>query len=466
MTISDRQLLDAILRAKFEPFLRRSFVTLHPSMPFVPNWHHRAIAFQLERIRRGETTRLILNMPPRSLKSLMVTVAFPAFLLGLEPWHRIFTISYSSELALKLARDSRSIMTAPWYRRAFPNMRIARETDDTITTTLKGFRQATSIGGSLTGMGGDMFIIDDPLKPLDAQSEPARSKVNQWIYNTLMSRLDNKQTGVIIVVMQRVHIDDLCGFLTACSDDWEVLSLPAIAAVDERIPIGDNEFNDCKAGEVLHPAYEPLETLLKLKRDLGSDLFAAQYQQCPVPPGGAMIKRRWLRYYDPDELPDAYGTRILHSWDTAGKDGPQSSWSVCTVWLIDGEHFYFLDLVRDRFDYPGLRKAALELAKRYPPSEILIEDASTGIALAQELQDLNLPVRAVPVEGDKVTRLFVQQAKFEAGLVHFPRNAAFLPELEAELLSFPNGKTDDIVDSISQALANGIGGYDTSYNWV
>ena len=237
----DRDFLNALLRSDFETFLERCLKTLNPGMPYLSNWHIKAIAHQLARVRRGEINRLIINMPPRHLKSLTVSVAFPAFLLGLEPWHRIFAISYGSELALKHARDFRAVVTDPWYRNAFPNMKIARETDDTITTTLKGFREATSIGGSITGKGGDYFIIDDPLKPLDALSEPARTRVNQWLHNTLMSRLDNKQTGVIIVIMQRVHMDDLCGFLMNGSSEWEVLSLPAIAEVAERVQIGENE---------------------------------------------------------------------------------------------------------------------------------------------------------------------------------------------------------------------------------
>ena len=236
-----RAALNAILRTDFESFLRRSVAPLNPGMPYLPNWHIRAIAYQLERIRRGEITRLIINMPPRHLKSLTVSVAFPAFLLGLEPWHRIFVISYASELALKHARDSRSIMEAAWYRRAFPEMQIKRSTDEEITTTKKGFRKATSPGGTLTGLGGDILILDDPQKPIDAQSKTRRDSLNQWFTNTLMSRLDNKVKGAIIVVTQRVHMDDLSGHLIGGSDAWEVLSLPAIAECDEEVPIGPTE---------------------------------------------------------------------------------------------------------------------------------------------------------------------------------------------------------------------------------
>ena len=204
-------------------------------------------------------------MPPRHLKSLTVSVAFPAYLLGHEPWRRIFAISYSSELSSKHASDFRSIVESSWYRRAFPDMRIARSLEDEVVTTARGFRKATSVHGTLTGLGGDIFIIDDPQKPVDAQSDTQRNGLNQWVSNTLMSRLDSKKRGIIIVVMQRVHLNDLSGYLME-SEDWEVLSLPAIAETDEIVAIGENEFHQRRAGEALHPELESLESLKELQR--------------------------------------------------------------------------------------------------------------------------------------------------------------------------------------------------------
>ncbi len=236
--ICERDLFDFALRSDFESFLKYSVLTLNPGMPFLPNWHIRAIAYQLERIRRGEINRLIINMPPRHLKSITVSVAFPAFVLGHDPRQRIFSISYGSELSLKHARDFRSIVESSWYARAFPQMRLSRSLDDEAATTLKGFRKATSVGGVLTGLGGNMIILDDPQKPVDALSKVRRDSLNQWFTNTLMSRLDNKETGAIIVVTQRVHMDDLSGHLMSGSGHWEILSLPAIAEVDEQVPIG------------------------------------------------------------------------------------------------------------------------------------------------------------------------------------------------------------------------------------
>jgi predicted phage terminase large subunit-like protein len=386
-------------------------------------------------------------------------------MLGHNPRLKIFGISYGNELSSKHAADFRAIVESSWYRRAFPNMRIARAADSDVKTTQRGYRNSTSVSAALTGMGGDMFIIDDPQKPVDAQSELLRNGVTQWFSNTLRSRLDNKETGVIIVVMQRVHLLDLTGYLTENSDEWTVLSLPAITEVDEQIALGPDQFHVRHAGEALHPAYESLATLERLREEVGSDVFAAQYQQAPVPPGGAMIRKQWLRYYDvaPERT---YRTKVIQSWDTAAKNGAQNDWSVCTTWLIHEKHFYLLDVTRGRYEYPRLRETAAALAERFKPSVIMIEDASTGIALAQELRQAGTyAVRPIPVERDKIGRLYVQQSKFEAGLVLFPKSARFLAELETELLTFPQGKTDDQVDSISQALAYKPG-YDASLSWV
>lgn len=468
MTSTDHALFAAVLRNDFPLFVQRCFMHLNPGATYVPNWHIEAICYQLERIRRGEVTRLIINLPPRYLKSIIVAVAFAAYVLGLEPHRRIFSISYGSDLANKHASDFRSIVEAAWFRKTFPAMRIARSLEDEVVTSARGFRKSTSVFGTLTGLGGDIFIIDDPQKPVDAQSDSRRNALNNWFSNTLIPRLDNKETGVIVVVMQRVHMDDLSGYLLSGGGPWDLLSLPAIADEEGQIPTGPGLFYRRRLGEPLHGAYESLETLRALKRSLGSDNFSAQYQQAPVPAGGLMIQRSWLRFYRPDQLPKrTYRTKIIQSWDTAAKDGSHNDYSACTTWLNDGDDFYLLDMVRGRYNYPDLRDAAVALVNRFEPHAVLVEEASTGIALAQELRGLvRKPVRPIKVEHDKIGRLYVQQAKFESGRVFFPRDADFMPDLLAELLSFPQGKTDDIVDSISQALAYQRGGYDTSYDWV
>jgi predicted phage terminase large subunit-like protein len=461
----ERHAFGAALRNDFAAFAHRCFLTLNPGASFMANWHIDAIVEAVEMVRRGVTSRLIVNAPPRSLKSIIISVAFPAFLLGHDPRRRIFTISYSAELAAKHATDFLSIVHSKWYRFAFGQMQIARAADGDVYTTRGGYRKSTSVNATLTGLGGDCFIIDDPLKAADAQSDALRNHLNDWFSGTLVSRLDDKTTGAIIVVMQRVHLNDLTGHLLERSKGWTHLSLPAIAESDEKIPIGFGKSYKRRAGEPLHAERESLQTLERIRAEVGSDIFAAQYQQAPVPSGGAMIRRDWLRYYDkPPER--TYPARVIQSWDTAAKDGAQNDWSVGTTWVMRDKNFYLLDLVRDRFEYPRLRAKATELAKKYNPLKILIEDASTGTALAQDLRESGVyNVSLVPVDRDKIGRLYVQQAKFEAGLVWFPKAASFLVALEAELLAFPQSKHDDQVDSISQALAFKMG-YDSTMSWV
>ncbi len=465
--MNQQQLFRALVRSDFKSFLHRSLKTLNPGGLFFENWHLDAMAYELERIRNGENTRLIINLPPRYLKSVMTSVSFPAFLLGHDPKRRIICLSYGGELAAKHAADCRAIMQSAWYREAFKGTQISRAADSDIYTSRRGFRRTTSVGGALTGLGGDLFIIDDPQKPADAQSQPLRDHVSQWFTNTLISRLDSKERSAIIIVMQRVHLQDLTGYLLEKSDGWTVLNLPAIAEADEQIPVGPGLTYRRRAGEALHQNYESLETLKKLRDEMGSEPFNAQYQQAPVPTGGAMIHRRWLRYYD--TAPECkYPNKVIQSWDCAGKDGAQNSWSVCTTWLIvEKRDYYLLDVTRGRYEYPKLRQTALALAERFEPTAILIEDTSAGIALAQELKQAGqYRVKSIPVDRDKETRLYVQAAKFEAGRVYFPKRAAFLAELETELLTFPQGKHDDQVDSLTQALAFKAFGYDSSLEWV
>jgi predicted phage terminase large subunit-like protein len=447
-----RAVFNMILRQDFLSFVRKVFHTLCPGKTFTPDWFIEAIAYQLERVRRGEIKRLIINLPPRSLKSIMASVSFPAFVLGHDPTRRIICVSYSGELAYKHANDFRVIISSPWYQSIFQRTRIGpyKDSEVEIELTERGFRLATSTGGTLTGRGGDLLIVDDPLKLSDALSESKRNSANEWLLNTAISRLDDKRTGAIVIVMQRMHIDDLTGFVLRQSDDWTVLSLPAIAESFESVPLGVGQFHQRHPGEVLSPEREPMEVLEGLRLDLGSDLFTAQYQQAPVPPGGAMIKRRWVKRYR--ELPPASaGNFIVQSWDTASKGGPDNDWSVCSTWLITNDcHFYLRDLWRARVDYPMLKAKVTELAKQWGAHQVLIEEAGTAIGLLAEVRLKGLT--GIRPDRDKISRLSIASAPFEAGQVHFPERAPWLPELEAELFSFPGGRYDDQVDSISMAL--------------
>lgn len=186
--------MNELLRRDFNAFIHRVVQQLSPSSPYQTNWHIEAAAYELERVRTGDVRRLIINMPPRSLKSMTSSVAFPAFVLGHNPRIRIICVSYGNELAAKHARDFREILSAPWYKEIFPRTRISstKNTEGEIVTTELGFRLSTSTEGTLTGRGGDLIIIDDPLKPIDALSDTRRERANEWFSNTLLSRLDDK----------------------------------------------------------------------------------------------------------------------------------------------------------------------------------------------------------------------------------------------------------------------------------
>src|SRR5829696_3125846 len=328
-----------------------------------------------------------------------------------------------------------------------------KNSEGEVATTRRGSRLATSIGGPLTGRGGNLVVIDDPLKAQDALSQPKREAANQWFANTLLSRLDDKRSDGIVIVMQRVHMDDLTGFVTGQSDEWTVLTLPAIAEENERIRIGDHAWHHRRAGEALHPEREPLDVLEGLRRSLGTDLFSAQYQQSPVPEGGAMIKRAWVGRYAQEPLHTPL-SRIVQSWETAAKAGAENDWSVCSTWHIEGEVYSLIDVVRGRYDFPTLRARALALANLHQPTSILIEDVGTGTALIQELRQHRRNAIPVRPERDKVTRMSIQSAKFEAGQVYLPEWAPWLAVFEAELFAFPKGKYDDQVNTVSQVLGN------------
>ncbi len=388
----------ALLRSHFRAFVDKTFVTLSPGQTFVPNWHLDAIAYRLERIRCGATRRLIINMPPRSLKSITCSVAFPAYALGVDPTRRFICVSYSGDLARKHSNDFRAVLESPWYQDIFPGTRIGqKDSEIEIVTTARGFRLATSVGGTLTGRGAEIIIIDDPLKPDDAYSDAKRNATNEWFKNTLMSRLDDKRTGAIVIVMQRVHIDDLVGYVQDLSDDWEVLNLPAIAQLDEDIAISATKVHHRLAGEALSPEREPLSVLESLRMQLGSDAFFAQYQQEPAPPGGAMIKRKWISRYS--ELPHTEKRHyVVQSWDTASKGGPENDFSVCTTWWVtNASQWYLVDVFRRRVDYPELKAAAQALAARHKANVVLVEDKAEprdGEHLVEPFQDRggNAPV--------------------------------------------------------------------------
>jgi hypothetical protein len=234
-----RRFLERLLQDDFSVFLRKVFETISAGDQFLPNWHIDAMTYAAELVVEGKIKRLITTIPPRHLKSIIFSVALPAFVLGRDPTARIVCISYSSTLAVKHANDFRAVLTSPWYHHAFPQTRVseAKDTQDETMTTARGYRIATSISGTITGRGADLIVIDDPQKPDETLSEANRKSVGEWFNRTLSTRLDSKSKGAIVIVMQRLHEDDLAGRQLE-KGGWHHLKIPAIAECDEEIPIG------------------------------------------------------------------------------------------------------------------------------------------------------------------------------------------------------------------------------------
>ena len=386
----------------------------------------------------------------------MVSIAFVAFVLGHEPARQIICASYAQDLADKLARDCRALLNAEFYRAIFktrlsPDKQAVAE----FATTAGGFRLSTSIGGVLTGRGADLIVIDDPLKAEEAWSDARRRAVNEWFDTSLISRLNDKEKGAIVIVMQRLHEDDLIGHATA-KGGWELLSFPAIAEDDECFavptPYGTKSFKRASGG-ILHPARESAGTLARLRAQMGSPAFLAQYQQALCPREGAMVKTRWFPRYGPDELPARFDLRVL-SCDTANKASELSDYSALTVWGIRNRHFWLLHVLRRRMEFPEFKRAIAQLAAEHRCDSVLIEDRASGTQLLQELNfaQVNGVVACEPA-GDKSMRLWAQTATMEQGRVHLPKQAPWLDEYLRELTSFPNARHDDQVDSTTQAMA-------------
>jgi len=446
-------LLNAVLRNDLSSFIQRVFGTIDSGSIYQHNWHIDAIACQLGRIESGENTRLIITMPPRSLKSIAASVAFPAWLLGRNPRKRILSVSYAEGLSEKFAHDCLKVINAPWYRDCFPAMRIAkgRGARGDFETTRGGGRFSTSVGGTLTGRGGDVIVIDDPHKPEEAGSEVKRKAVLDWYRTTLLSRLNDPRTGPVIVIQQRVHEDDLAGMLLE-QGGWVHLDLPAIAEGMTEIDLGRKGVINRQDGDLLHAFRLPRELLEQRKKELGSYVFAAQYQQRPAPLGGGIVKWNWFATYEcPPERKGA--AQIVQSWDTASTAGEANDYSVCTTWLVIRNDAWLLDLYRAKLEFPDLRRKVLSEAQRWKAGLVLIEKAGSGIQLIQDLnRNTGLNIRGVVPQLDKATRLVVVTPVIEGGRIALPTEAPWLAEFRRELALFPNGKHDDQVDSLSQFL--------------
>ena len=457
---------DVLTRIDFWIFTQRVFAEL-TGEPFLDNWHIQLLCAELDRVRTTPNTCLAIALPPRSLKSIIASVALPAWLLGHNPGIEIVCVSYGQELADKLSSDCRRIIQSPWFQRVFPATRLVRQKVDHLATTQGGKRYATSVGGTLTGIGAHVIIVDDPMKPDEALSDAERARANQWARHTLFTRMNNKTDNRIVIVQQRLHEDDMIGHVMGVGG-FNLMSFPAIAQDEEeyqiKTPFGVLTHTR-KAGEALHPAREPIEALEQQKRWLGTDYFAAQYLQSPTPPGGGLVKTAWFNRYDLADKPRF--RLIVQSWDCASKASQLADFSVSTTWGVTAQKdVYLLHVYRQRLEYPELKRKVVVLAREFRAGAVLIEDAAAGIQLVQELKRGGIPqITPVKAQGDKEMRMRAQTAMIEAGKVFIPREASWVDDYLHEMAMFPKGKHDDQVDSTAHALAH-IGKPDPSEVWI
>lgn len=463
-----------IARTDLEVFNELVFAHLNPGKQLARGWYLSAMASALVDVAEGRSRRLQITVPPRHLKSIMTTVALPAWIMGRRPDLRIICASYSQDLSTRLARDFRKVMQSAWYAEVFPKTAasIVRDTEADFTTRQGGFRYSTALGGTVTGVGADLIIIDDLMKAQDARYPEARLRAQTFVDQTLLTRLDDKERGAIIAIQQRLHEDDVCAHLTA-KGGYRHLDLPAIAVKDEIIPLTRGRRHARRIGDLLNPARENQETLDRLRAEMGPRAFEAQYQQNPTPTEGDYLRWDKVQFYD-EAPPRERLRKVVMSWDTAASCDPKADWSVGTVWGHDGKSWLLLDVVRARLTYSDLlARARLERA-RWKADTILVEQASVGIGL---LDDLRRDMRgvsdprhhssclafAVRPDGPKEERFFTSVERLYDGTARLPRTAPWLDDLRHELLGFPDARHDDQVDSVSQFLnwAVGLGGRNT-----
>ncbi len=472
------RLLKAVLRQDFKAFVRKVFAEVSPGTVYMDNWHIDVICAELEAILRGENNRLIVNIPPRYMKSIICSVALPAYILGHFPDESVICVSYADELSKKMAADCRRVMESEWYKRIFPFTRLApsrREVMD-FETTRGGGRYSSTVGGTLTGRGGNWLIIDDPIKPSDVNSDLIRNKVNDWYGNTLYSRLNDKKNGKILVIMQRTHEQDLTGYLLESKAGFKQIRMPLVAITDEKWTcykqLGRRKWRfyyQRATGEPLHPAREGLPEIERVKASMGGMAFSCQCQQDPLAPGGNIVKWEWFRTYEWEKLQYAVEyeglalLQVVFSFDLALRTGRENDYSVCVCALRSAERYYVVDVKRWKLELPDLVKAAWEhiqaLHKKCRTIErklevrILVEDVGCGVGFSDAIKKMGFYIDKIHPQDDKVTRLKNVTPVLERGTCLLPKiPPAWLGDFKHEILGFPNTKHDDQVDALSQLL--------------
>jgi predicted phage terminase large subunit-like protein len=418
--------------------------------------HIRTLISVLEAVERGDFDRVNINFPPRHGKSFCTSQLFPAWYLGRHPDHSIIASSYGQELASDFGRQVRNFVTDPLHERIFPHCRVS---DDSSAIHRFGLLRggnyfAVGSGGSITGRGADLLLIDDPVKGTEeARSATAQRSLRSWYENTAYTRL--APGGRIVIISTRWHEGDLSGWLLKehASEGWKTISMPAIAEADEGWR---------NIGDPLWPQRYPLETLDRIREAIGTQAWLSLYQQRPTAEeGGIFRKNWWKRYAEPPEV----GRRVF-SLDTAFKTGQGNDYSVVQVWGETKTGYYLLHVSRGRWEFPELKRQVVALADIWKPHAVLIEDAASGQSLIQSLKsETRLPIKPIKPLGDKQSRASAISPLVESGRVYIPESAPWLNDFIEELSSFPAAPHDDQADALTQALTY-LRGVSVKFEWT
>jgi predicted phage terminase large subunit-like protein len=473
-----RDEIDAELASRsFGEFVRQAWLVVEPSTPFVRGWHIDAIIEHLEAVTRGLIRNLLLNVPPRHMKSLLVSVFWPAWEWIRRPERRWLYSSYGAQLSIRDSIKCRRLIESPWYQGRWGH-RFALTSDQNtkgrFDNNRSGYRLATSVGGAATGEGGDRIVCDDPHNVQEAESDSVRKATLDWWDVVMSTRVNDPRTAAMVVVMQRCHQQDLSGHLLE-QGGWEHLCLPAeYEGPGRQTSIGWSDPRQ-EHGELLWPERFGPQEIESLKRSLGSYAAAGQLQQRPSPAGGGILKRHWFRFFQlgGDNLPpvlvrlpdgtqqsvmpqDVFRTdEVIQSWDCAFKDLATSDYVVGQVWARLGSSYLLLYQIRERMDYPSTVKAVVALSTKFPMCIAkLIEDKANGSAVIQMLSGRISGILPVNPEGGKVARAMAVSPLIEAGNVYLPHPhyAPWVNDFIEECVAFPNGAHDDQVDAMTQAL--------------
>ena len=419
---------------------------------FIHGRHHKVMARKFEDIANGKIKRLIINMPPRHTKSEFASYLLPAWFLGKFPGKKIIQTSNTAELAVGFGRKVRNLVSSEQYHKIFQNVNLRSDSKAAgrWATNQNGEYFAIGVGGTVTGKGADLLIIDDPHSEQEAAlaaGDPGVfDRVYEWYTSGPRQRL--QPGGAIVVVMTRWSKRDLTGRIVQSSidregnDEWEIIDFPAIMP----------------SGNPLWPQFWSIEELEALRSELPASKWNAQYQQSPTSEEGAIIKREWWQIWEKEDAPRC--EYIIQSWDTAFTKNERSDYSACTTWGVfymneneSDAHIILLDAFKRRMEFPELKKVAFDTYKEWEPDAFVVEAKASGAPLIYELRAMGIPVQEfTPSRGnDKMVRINSISDLFASGKVWAP-GTRWADEVIEEMAAFPNSDHDDLVDSTTQAL--------------